>query len=348
MGEGARGVRTGDAGSRVWPGGRTPEEGGSAHETGPAAAVVGGARASGGLLGWVRGRAAGCVAGELRGRAGAAGGGGWDARRGMSMHLYRSDTDPVAVEEKAVAAERAAKGAKKKESKWRPLELEERDFVRGKAATRLRKAGRIPVVLMGKQLAPEKPINCSADLALFTQLYRTHGMYHMLALNFLAKVRPSEAGKELLRSSGATEAEVAADVATYQTIVHSVAWDPLSGNPIHIELMVLGPRQPVVARPIQLIPTNVDQSVAKRSGCELTWNQYYLKLLCKPDEVPRFIEVDVGNLRAGQTLFFDRLKLPPGVLGAAQPWKLKRRTPICRWRVPRAAPEEEVDEGASK
>jgi len=262
------------------------------------------------------------------------------------MHLYKSESDPVAIAERE--AHRQGKvGDKSQKRVWEVLELQERDFVRGKAANRLRKQGRIPVVVMGKQLEPGKPLNCSADLAHVTRLYRQHGHYHMLSLNFEVHVRPTEMGEKMMREAGATEAEVKAEVETYKTIVHDVEWDPMSGDPIQVFLMVIGPRQRTVARPVQLMAKNADQSRAKKAGCDLTWNQFYLNLLCKSDAVPRFVEVDVSKLRAGQTLFFDRLPLPPGVLGAAEPWKLKKSTPICRWRLPRVGKEEE-GEGEGK
>lgn len=149
---------------------------------------------------------------------------------------------------------------------------------------RLRTAGRIPGVVYGRGMEPVPVI--LEPKALAAAIAGEGGMNNLITL---------QCGGEL-------------DQAV--VIVADMQRDPLRGTTEHVDLHRVNMHEKVrVNVPILLKGT----AAGVKEGGLLDVDAHTLHVECLPGQIPEHIEVDVTNLKIGQTLHLQDLVLPEGV-----------------------------------
>jgi large subunit ribosomal protein L25 len=155
----------------------------------------------------------------------------------------------------------------------------------GKGAARAeRRAGRVPGVIYGNS---ESPLSISVDQAELTQ--RLH------AGHFLTTIY-----------------EISLDGKKHRVIPRDYHLDPVRDFPIHVDFMRLG-KDTKVRVNVPLHVQNAESSPGVKRGGAVNIVTHTIELECGVDNIPQYIEVDVGALEIGYSLHLSDVKLPAGV-----------------------------------
>lgn len=167
------------------------------------------------------------------------------------------------------------------------LEVKERTEIGSRKSKRLRLGGLVPGVVYGK--SKESVI---------------------IAVNSkdLRKTLSTEAGKNVIinlviKGNGKSKEE--------SVITHDIERDPLTGEYIHVDLMIIDMNKPVEAE----IPVHVvgDAPGAKAGGV-LLLRYDTVRVKCLPDLIPGHFDVNVSHLEINQGIMIKDLDLPQGVV----------------------------------
>lgn len=93
-------------------------------------------------------------------------------------------------------------------------------------------------------------------------------------------------------------------------MVQDVAYDPLSGRPVHVDLHRVSLTEKVRAEvPLAI----VGEDRLERRGLILQRQLREVTVECLPTEIPDALSVDVAELKHGDSITAGQLRLPPGV-----------------------------------
>ncbi len=138
---------------------------------------------------------------------------------------------------------------------------------------------------------------------------------------------------------------VVVDGQSHKAVVRDLQRHPVSEKVLHIDfLRISGDRLIHTHVPLHFI--NESKCVGVREGGgSIAHNLIDVEIGCLPNDLPGFIEVDVGDLVLGQALHLSDLQLPPGVTLVALTHGEDRDIPVVSVQQPRggAALEEEED-----
>ena len=96
------------------------------------------------------------------------------------------------------------------------------------------------------------------------------------------------------------------ETVTKTAMIRELQVHPLSGNPIHVDFIEVDMASKInVSIPI----VTVGKSKGVEVGGMLQLVRRELEVLCLPNEIPEFIEVDVSNLDIGDSLHVDEIEL---------------------------------------
>lgn len=153
------------------------------------------------------------------------------------------------------------------------------------ASRRLRKVNRVPAILYGKHTNPEK---LAVDVPEFTRLVKALGGRAVLI--------------ELVRSDKSEKA---------LSFVQEIQRDPITDRYLHIDLQEVKANEKFEIRvPIRVVGESF--GVKNQSGVlEIATPQLRIRVL--PKDLPEAIEVDVTELRVGETFKVSSLKPVAGV-----------------------------------
>ena len=152
------------------------------------------------------------------------------------------------------------------------------------ASRRLRKADKIPAILYGKHTNPE---TLAVNAPEFVKL--------------LKEVAGRAALIELKRETGTTAL----------SFIQEVQRDPITDKYMHVDLQEVKENEKMV---INVAVTLVGESTGvKNEGGVLETATHRLRVRCLPKDLPSVIEVDVTELRVGQSIHVSELKPIPGV-----------------------------------
>jgi large subunit ribosomal protein L25 len=153
------------------------------------------------------------------------------------------------------------------------------------ASRRLRKANRVPAILYGKHTTPEM---LSIDGPEFIRL------------------RKSVAGRAVL-------IELTRDGKSDQALsfLQEVQRDPITDKYLHIDFQEVKPDEKFEIR-VAVRVTGESFGVKNQSGV-LEMNTQQLRIRCLPKDLPEAINVDVTELKVGETIKVSGLKAIPGV-----------------------------------
>ena len=96
------------------------------------------------------------------------------------------------------------------------------------------------------------------------------------------------------------------ETVTKTAMIRELQVHPLSGNPIHVDFIEVDMASKInVSIPI----VTVGKSKGVEVGGMLQLVRRELEVLCLPNEIPEFIEVDVSNLDIGDSLHVDEIEV---------------------------------------
>lgn len=180
------------------------------------------------------------------------------------------------------------------------------------AARKLRQTGKIPAICYG---AGKDPIQLEIN-----------------ASELQKSLDPKKGRNTLLKL------HIEGGGAPLSVLLKDVQTGKLRGNIVHADFLRVENDKPVRAT-VPLSLTGKPEGV-KAGG---TMHQVYrsLDMLCLPDRIPSFIEIDVTNLQIGQSIHVSDLKLPEGTKAA-----VAGTTTLCVVTAPRA--EKAAEGGAAE
>lgn len=163
----------------------------------------------------------------------------------------------------------------------------QRRFETGKGpARRLRRAGKLPVVLYGR-----------GDSAALT-----------IEVKELQTLRQSESGANTIIDLS-IEGEAPE---TCNAILREVQIDPVSRAMLHADFGRVALNEPItVSVPLDFV--NVPEDRFKLERAELTIMMYELSIECLPRNIPNVITVDLSSFEVGETLHAGAIELPEDV-----------------------------------
>jgi large subunit ribosomal protein L25 len=153
------------------------------------------------------------------------------------------------------------------------------------ASRRMRRAGRVPAVLYG---GDKTPVNLELDhKALYLNLRNEKFHASILTLDI----------------GGAKE----------QVLLRSVSMHPFRPQVQHIDFQRVSKDKKIHMKvPLHFVNAEKSPGVKEQGGVvNHVLNE--LDIVCFPDDLPEFVEVDLGNLAVGKSLHVRELKLPKGV-----------------------------------
>jgi len=155
----------------------------------------------------------------------------------------------------------------------------------GKGAARAeRRAGRVPGVIYGNN---QPPLTISVDDRELRQ--------RILAGRFLT-----------------TLVDIDLEGKKHRVIPRDFHLDPVKDFPIHVDFMRLGEGATIrISVPLHVVKSESSPGV-KRGGT-VNIVAHAIELECAAENIPQFIEVDVGSLEIGHSLHLSDVKLPTGV-----------------------------------
>jgi large subunit ribosomal protein L25 len=181
------------------------------------------------------------------------------------------------------------------------------------SSRRLRKANQIPAILYGKHTSPE---NLSVDGPEFTRLIKA--------------VAGSASLIELQRK----------DKGTALSFLQEIQRDPITDKFLHVDLQEVKADEKMEIR-VRLALVGESFGVKNQSGVLETPTQY-VRIRCLPTDLPGFIEVDVTELKVGETIHVGELKKINGVdflddknqpvVSCVEPVQGRSRRDACRHR----------------
>jgi large subunit ribosomal protein L25 len=160
----------------------------------------------------------------------------------------------------------------------------------GKGAARAeRRAGRVPGVIYGNN---QPPVTISVEDAELRQ--------RILAGRFLTTIYDIDLeGKK------------------HRVIPRDFHLDPVRDFPVHVDFMRLGEGATIrVSIPLHI--QNAESAPGVKRGGAINIVTHAIDLECSVDNIPQFIEADVGGLEISHSLHLSDIKLPTGVKSLAR------------------------------
>jgi large subunit ribosomal protein L25 len=105
-----------------------------------------------------------------------------------------------------------------------------------------------------------------------------------------------------------------------KTLLREVQIHPAKRTPFHLSFFAVAGHGPTTVEvPLRFVGEAI--GVKQEGGMlDTVFNQ--LQVSCEPENIPEAIEVDVSNLKVGDSLQIHQLLLPPGVTALAEPEQL--------------------------
>jgi large subunit ribosomal protein L25 len=146
---------------------------------------------------------------------------------------------------------------------------------------KLRKEGKIPAVLYGKNVA-STPIS----------------------------INEKDTNKILLQHGGNSIYNIIVNGSTFSTILKELQRDSVSGEVLHMDFQEVSFNEKIERD----VPITVrGESLVENKGGIIQHQMRELSLIGFPQDIPGEIDLDVSNLNIGDTVFVKDIKLPEGI-----------------------------------
>lgn len=154
----------------------------------------------------------------------------------------------------------------------------------GKGAARAtRRDGFVPAIIYGNK---EDPQSIAVELAALARQCRRQ--------SFFSRVCELDFGSEKLH-----------------VLAREVQKDPVSGRPLHVDFLRFGETMRVTVD-VALKFENSDQSPGIKFGGVLNVVSRSVQLICRPNQIPSVVVVDLTGLEVGDVIHGHGLKIPSG------------------------------------
>ena len=165
------------------------------------------------------------------------------------------------------------------------VDAELRDDLGKGASRRLRRLGRVPAIIYG---ANEPPQNISLDHNKMMHNFANEGFFsHVITVNLDGKKQ--------------------------KTILRDLQRHPSKPVILHVDFQRISEDQAIhVHVPLHFIGEDVCPGV-KQEGGSVSHNLIEVEISCLPKDIPEFIEVDVSELRIGDSVHLSDLKIPESI-----------------------------------
>ena len=158
------------------------------------------------------------------------------------------------------------------------LEAKKRQISTKSALTQLRKSGRVPGIFYSKH---HEPLAIDVETNSLNPLVFT-SKTHLISL----KVDSGD---------------------TFDCVIKDVQFDPVTDKIVHFDLIGLEVGEKVnIEVPVQLVGT----AVGIKEGGVLQQLLHKLEIECLPGDIPEHIEIDITNLKKGQSIHIGELNFP--------------------------------------
>jgi len=158
------------------------------------------------------------------------------------------------------------------------LEAKKRQISTKSALTQLRKSGRVPGIFYSKH---HEPLPIDVETNSLNPLVFT-SKTHLISL----KVDSGD---------------------TFDCVIKDVQFDPVTDKIVHFDLIGLEVGEKVnIEVPVQLVGT----AVGIKEGGVLQQLLHKLEIECLPGDIPEHIEIDITNLKKGQSIHIGELNFP--------------------------------------
>jgi len=166
------------------------------------------------------------------------------------------------------------------------LSASPRTQTRRKGARKIRSGGRIPAIIYGRHNPPQ---NLEIDAEQFDQLvHKAHTEIILVDLTVEGDAKPARLA-----------------------LVQDVQHHPLLGHILHVDLHEVKADEKVsIEVPVEAV--GVPDGV-KNGGGTLEHVRFRVRVRCLPKDLPEQINVDVTNLKVGETLHIGEIVAPEGV-----------------------------------
>jgi large subunit ribosomal protein L25 len=160
----------------------------------------------------------------------------------------------------------------------------ERRVLAGKGAARAaRRAGRVPGIIYG---GDQEPLPISLE--------------------------PRELSRVLARRGFlATVVEVNVDGAVHRSLPRDVQYHPVSDAPLHVDFMRVGANSQVTVT-VPVVFVNPEMSIGLRRGGILNIVSHGIAVICRVDDIPEKLVVDLNGLDIGDSVHISAVEFPPG------------------------------------
>jgi large subunit ribosomal protein L25 len=105
--------------------------------------------------------------------------------------------------------------------------------------------------------------------------------------------------------------ELEADGKKFLVMAREIQRHPVRGTVSHIDFQVVDPNSTVIAEvPIHMVGDAVE---VRHADWEVDQQLFSLELRTRPDQIPTHIDVDISNLKVGDSIRLEDIVLPKGV-----------------------------------
>jgi large subunit ribosomal protein L25 len=117
---------------------------------------------------------------------------------------------------------------------------------------------------------------------------------------------------------------------TFLVMAREIQRHPVRGSVSHIDFQVVDPNKPVVVEvPLHLVGDAVE---IRHADWEVDQQMFSLEIKARPDQIPTHIDVDISDLKVGDSIHIEHVKLAKGVEAVGDP-----ATPVVTTRAGRVA-----------
>ncbi|MEW6170247.1 MAG: 50S ribosomal protein L25/general stress protein Ctc [Candidatus Omnitrophota bacterium] len=167
------------------------------------------------------------------------------------------------------------------------LEVQPREETKTSEVSKLRKSGFIPAVVYGQGMKPESIKIPTKDL--IRLMHEKHLENTIINL----KIENDKRKKPL------------------SVLIKEIQHDPLKGNIVHIDFHHVSLTKAIhVKVPLAAIGEAIG---VKQDGGVLNHIMWELEVECLPTQIPHNIEIDISNLKIGDSIHIKDIKLPEGL-----------------------------------
>ncbi len=182
----------------------------------------------------------------------------------------------------------------------------------GRGNKQIRKQGFIPAILYGRKI---KNLALSVKAQDFEKVYQEAGESTLIKLKIEEDQNKAKSAKG---GSPSKDGQAAPGGKERVVLIHEIANDPVSDEPIHIDFYQVKMDEPIKAE-VPLVFVGESPAVKEATGV-LVKNIQSLEVEALPQDLPHQIEVDISSLKTvDNKIHIKDLKLSAGVKTEVQP-----------------------------